>query len=223
MVNNNDKLIENGTKIIIQISDMLNKVNTVKLSDLESEKTSLIIVDIINGFVNEGPLHSIRVERVIPEIVKLSNACDELKIKKIAFADCHTDASPEFEVYPVHCKKGTNESEIVNEIKNIGGYTLIEKNSTNGFLEDAFTNWLLENKSINNFIVTGDCTDICVQQFALTLKTWFNKKNIKSRIIVPINTVETYDLEVHNGDIMNLFSLYNMMINGIEVVKNIEI
>jgi len=49
------------------------------------------------------------------------------KYEKIAFADCHTDESPEFDAYPKHCMKGTAESEIVDEIKNIGGYTLIEK------------------------------------------------------------------------------------------------
>ncbi len=146
-----------------------------------------------------------------------------MHIRKIAFADCHTKASPEFDAYPSHCMIDTTEGEIVDELKEIGGYTLIPKNSTNGFLEEAFQQWFEENKHINTFIITGDCTDICVQQFAITLKTWFNMQNKKVRIIAPINAVETYDFSLHNGDLMNVMALYNMIINGIEVIASIEI
>lgn len=79
-----------------------------------------------------------------------------------------------------------------------------------------------DNKHIDTFIITGNCTDICVQQFAITLKTWFNRQNIKVRVIVPVNAVETYDFGLHDGDLMNVMALYNMMINGVEVVAGIE-
>lgn len=179
----------------------------------------------IRGSLNtyrEGALKSSRVEELIPEITELSKMCDKLEISKLAFADCHIEASPEFDAYPTHCVAGTYEGEIVDEIKEIGGYTLIPKNSANGFLEEEFQKWLKENQQMNIFIITGDCTDICVQQFAITLKTWFNMQNKKVRIIVPVNAVETYDFELHDGDLMNVIALYNMITNGIEVVKAIE-
>lgn len=47
-------------------------------------------------------------------------------------------------------------------------------------------------------------------------------QNKKARVIVPVNTVETYDLGLHDGDLMNIMALYNMMINGIEVVAGVE-
>jgi hypothetical protein len=47
-------------------------------------------------------------------------------------------------------------------------------------------------------------------------------KNIKSNIIVPVNAVETYDLGFHDGDLMNVFALYNMYVNGVRVVQGIE-
>jgi nicotinamidase-related amidase len=194
----------------------------VKIKDLQKDRTALVIVDMINGFVREGALKSPRVEGVIPEVEKLSKMCDEMGIKKLAFADCHTDASPEFDAYPVHCVEGTSEWEVVDELKEIGGYKLIPKNSTNGFIEEEFQNWLGENKGIDTFIVTGDCTDICVQQFATTLKTWFNKEDMKVRVIVPVNAVETYDLGMHNGDLMQVAALYSMTINGIEIVGGLE-
>lgn len=205
-----------------EINSLLEKLPVIRLEDLESEKSALIIVDMINGFIREGPMMSERVEAIIPEIVELSKKCDKLKIQKIAFADNHTDVSPEFDSYPRHCLKGTSESEIVDEIKAAGGYVLIPKNSTNGFLEEAFQKWLNTNDQTDTFIITGCCTDICVQQFAITLKTWFNKNNRNSRIIVPVNAVETYDLGPHDAELTNTMALYNMLINGVEVVKEVE-
>lgn len=205
-----------------EINSLLEKLPVIRLEDLESEKSALIIVDMINGFIREGPMMSERVEAIIPEIVELSKKCDKLKIQKIAFADNHTDVSPEFDSYPRHCLKGTSESEIVDEIKAAGGYVLIPKNSTNGFLEEAFQKWLNTNDQTDTFIITGCCTVICVQQFAITLKTWFNKNNRYSRIIVPVNAVETYDLGPHDAELTNTMALYNMLINGVEVVKEVE-
>ena len=52
----------------------------------------------------------------------------------------------------------------------------------------------------------------------------FLQKNIASRIIIPIKGVETYDLDItnHNAQLMNLFALYNMRMNGIEIIEDIE-
>ena len=222
MINKHD-FLKRSTKALEEILDMLEGLPELHLKDLQYQNAALVIVDMINGFAKEGALSSPRVEKIIPKIVELSKLCDDLEITKLAFADCHTKASPEFEAYPEHCMKGTNESEVVDEIKEIGGYTLIPKNSTNGFLEEKFQNWLIENQNIDSFIITGDCTDICVQQFAITLKTWFNMQNKKARIIVPIEAVDTYDLGVHDGELTNVMALYNMIINGVEVVRAVKV
>jgi len=221
MINKNE-FLKSSIEALGEVFDMLAKLLTIQLKNLQGEQTALVIVDMVNGFAREGALKSPRVEGLIPEIAELSKACDELHIRKIAFADCHTKASPEFDAYPAHCMIDTAEGEIVDELKEIGGYTLIPKNSTNGFLEEVFQKWLKENEHINTFVITGDCTDICVQQFAVTLKTWFNMQNKKVRIILPINAVETYDFGLHNGDLMNVMALYNMIINGIEVAQGVE-
>ncbi len=219
---NRNEFMKRSEQTLGEILDIIDGLNGISLSELTGNQTALIIVDMINGFAREGALKSPRVEELIPEIVKLSENCDKMGIKKLVFADCHTEASPEFGAYPAHCMTGTYEAEVVDEIKEVGGYKLIPKNSTNGFHEEEFRKWLNENPQLNTFIVVGDCTDICVQQFAITLKTWFNKKNQKYRVIVPVNAVDTYDLGAHNGDLVNVMALYNMIINGIEVVKDIR-
>jgi nicotinamidase-related amidase len=219
--NDANSFIKNSSKTLTELYDMFKQADTFELSSLKPGNTALVIIDMINGFAREGALMSARVEELIPGIVSLSRKCDEAGIAKIAFADCHTGLSPEFGSYPVHCIRNTSEAEIVNEIKQVGGYKLIQKNSTNGFLEQDFQNWLKENSDIDTFIIVGDCTDICIEQFAESIKTWFNMQNKDSRVIVPIDLVDTYDLGVHNADLMNVMALYNMFINGIEVVAAI--
>lgn len=217
-----EELAKGSIKFVGGIIEELEKSKSISLKELQAEDTALIIVDMINGFVREGALKSDRVEELIPEILRLIDLCRNNNIKVVAFGDSHSRTCPEFESYPEHCIEGTSESEVVDEIKSKKEYMLINKNSTNGFLESEFTNFLQLNSNISNFIIVGDCTDLCVLQFSLTLKAYFNKLNKKSNIVIPMNGVDTYDLGLHNGDFMNIFALYNMKTNGINVVKSIE-
>jgi len=220
-LNKNDFMQKNAVTLG-EILDMTIKLPFIHLQDLPGEHSILIVIDMINAFTREGSLKSSRVEKLIPEIASLSGKCDELRISKLAFADWHTQSSLEFEAFPAHAIQGSSETEIVDELKKIGGYSLIHKNSTNCFLEEGFQIWLRENPQTDTFIITGCCTDICIQQFSITLKSWFNMHDKKSRIIVPVNAIDTYDLDMHNGDLMNIMGLYNMILNGIEVVRGVN-
>ena len=76
-------------------------------------------------------------------------------------------------------------------------------------------------KGYDTFIVTGCCTDICVYQCALALRTFFNQNNTKAEVIVPLSLVETYDGDFHNADLMNLVFLDSMASNGILLCDSI--
>lgn len=192
------------------------------IKELNSKETVLVIVDMINGFCKEGNLSSPRIKALIPETERILRLCKENEIKAIAFVDSHSEDSPEFSSYPSHCVRGTWESEVVDELKEVAELKIINKNSTNGFLEDEFQDWLKNNPQIKNFIIVGDCTDICVEQFANTLKAYFNMKNIKARVIVPISAVETYDLGYHYAELLNIAALMIMAGNGVEIVKTVK-
>lgn len=201
-----------------KIYDSLESLPNLNLSELDSKTSVLIIVDMVNGFVKSGSLFSERNKNLMKPVSTLSDKCGKLGILKIAFADTHNDDCLEFESYPPHCIKNTDECKVAS---GIDGYVLIEKNSTNGFLEDKFKAWLDFNTDINTFIIVGNCTDICISQFALTLKAYFNKNNLNSTIIVPTNLVNTFDSDLHDGDLMNLVSLNIMASNGIKLVHDI--
>ena len=72
------------------------------------------------------------------------------------------------------------------------------------------------------FIVCGVCTDICVMQFCLTLKTLCNQANRPMEVLVPVNAVETYDAPGHNADECNAAALQFMQQAGIMLTSEIR-
>lgn len=209
-----DKLL----KELNNLKNNLLELNTENISNLNLSKTILFIVDMNNGFAKEGLLYSPRVENLIKPIENFSkHICSDLN-RIIAFTDSHDENSIELLNYPTHCLKNSTESDIVDEIKDIKNLEIIQKNSTNGFfvLND------IDFDDIDNIIIVGDCTDICIYQLSITLKSYFNQNNINKNIIVPMNLVDTYNIDnVHNAELLNIVFLNSMIQNGINVVKEI--
>ena len=132
---------------INKIFDMQKEIRgkVVNLADLSKEKTAIIVVDMVNGFVHEGPLSSPRVIGIIDNLVKLNEKTQGYK--KIFFLDRHEENSVEFENYAKHCINGTSEAELISSLRNQdatihNNTTMIPKNSTNGFHAPGFKVWL---------------------------------------------------------------------------------
>lgn len=192
------------------------------LRSLSPDHTLLVICDMVEGFAEHGTLSSPRVQKLIAPIATLLTQCNAAGIPAIAFADTHSADAAEFERYPVHCVKGTDECEIVPELKAVGGYTVVEKNSTNGMLTDAFPAYLKENPQRTTILLCGCCTDICVLQFALTLKAYGDRYNHPYRIIVPDALTDTFDGDGHDGEIFQNLALLLMQQAGIETIKEVS-
>ncbi|MGX4265099.1 isochorismatase family cysteine hydrolase [Clostridioides difficile] len=190
-----------------------------KIENYDLGKTALFIIDVNNGFARQGALYSPRVESLIKPIEMFTKKISNKLNKVIAFTDSHTPKSIELLSYPVHCLENDVESELVDELKSIENLQILPKNSTNGFF--ALEN--LDFDNIDNIIIVGDCTDICIYQFAITLKSYFNQHNIEKNIVVPMNLVDTYDIpNVHPAEILNLVFFNSMIQNGVNVLKEIR-
>lgn len=200
------------------LKNNLDNLPTINLCNLDLNKTDLFIIDLNNGFAKEGSLYSKRVNHLIKPIVDFTKLVSKDIKNIIAFTDCHTKESTELLTFPAHCIKDTIECEIVDELKSIDNIKVIKKNSTNGFF--ALEN--LNFDDIDNIIIVGDCTDICIYQLAITLRSYFNQNNINKNIIVPMNLVDTYDIEnIHPAKLLNIVFFNSMLQNGIKVVKEI--
>ncbi|KPI51762.1 cysteine hydrolase [Clostridioides difficile] len=190
-----------------------------KIENYDLSKTALFIIDVNNGFAKQGALYSPRVESLIKPIEAFTKKIANKLNRIIAFTDSHTSKSIELLSYPVHCLENDIESELVDELKSINNLLILPKNSTNGF----FALERLDFDDIDNIIIVGDCTDICIYQFAITLKAYFNQYNIEKNIVVPMNLVDTYDIpNVHSAELLNLVFFNSMIQNGIKVLKEIH-
>lgn len=216
-------------KFLEQIDNEFKNVETLDINSFEQGKeitkdnTAIIVVDMVKGFYNEGALKNDKVEEIINPMVNFLTKVKEYN--KVFFIDSHDEKSAEFLSYPKHCINGTTESELIDELIDFSKNkksVILRKNSINGFHSDRFKNWIDNNKQIDNLIIVGVCTDICVKTLAISLKTYFNEINQYKRIIVPKNMVETYDAPFHNRDFTNLVAFYEMRSNGIEIVKDIK-
>lgn len=207
------------------IYDDISSSPVINLSSLDIEKTKLCIVDVINGFIKCGPLSDESISQIIPEINLLSKVASEKGMEIISFYDNHDEKSPEFESFPPHCLEGTEEASVVDELGWLEAYEkykCLPKKSTNAFFEDDIKALTSDDGKTDTFIVVGDCTDICVLQFALALKVNANANGKRVRVIVPVDCVDTYDAPMHNKNLMNLMSLKIMKNSGIEIVRKIN-
>lgn len=189
-----------------------------KYAYLFEEHTALIIVDMVNGFLTEGPLSSPRSAAVLPACETLLRTAHAAGAPVLAFADCHEPDCIEFQSFPPHCIRGTSESEIAPSLREIGGFAVIEKNSTNGAIHPAFQKWLDAHGSLTRIVVCGVCTDICVMQFCLTLKTLCNQNERPLEVVLVREAAATYDAPGHDGDASEEAAVQFMQQAGIRIV-----
>ena len=182
---------------------------------LDRQRTVVLTIDMNRGFTCTGALASPRVAAIIPRTAAFLRDCRKRGIPIIGVTDCHQPDAAEFQSYPVHCLEGTEESELVSEICDLPD-AVIRKNSTNAFFAPGMAEAL---KDAETTVVTGCCTDICIQQFAVTLKAACNQENRALEIIVPRQLVETYDSPDHDAVLMGTAALVSMLGNGITVVN----
>lgn len=181
-------------------------------------KKLLVIIDMVNGFVKEGALADTRINFITPNIIELIEKFKSNGHDIISFQDAHSKNSKEFNDFPEHCIEGTKESELIDELLPYNDVMkVIYKNSTSGFVTKEFINYLEENKNnLEEVVITGCCTDICVINFAIPLKNYFNEHNLNTKIIVPKNCVETYNSQTHNSEEYNEIAFKLMKQAGIE-------
>lgn len=181
----------------------------------------IFVVDMIEGFINEGALHDIHILDITKPIMDLLEQTEQ---RVIFVADAHPPITREFNAYPSHCVIGTKESEIIGDLKPYA-YEIMHKNSTNTFTCPDFQVFLNERmQNYQDIVITGCCSDICILQFALCLNAWLNEHNEEDKqIFIPIDCIDTYHIEgIHDAVTTNEFSIRNMEANGIAIVSHME-
>ena len=193
------------------------------LNDFENVEEVLIVVDTVNGFMTEGALANPDAMHIVKNQIKLIEDILERKGLLIFVKEAHDENCTEFNTFPSHCITGTAEAELIDQLKPYEEYGIsLEKNSTSFMFARGFINLMKLLKNLKLIIGNGVCSDICIPNGFIPLKNYFNQNNRDVEIVIPLDSVDTFDAPYHNKDEYEHASNILMEQSGIKLVKTIN-
>ena len=171
---------------------------------LEPEKTALVIVDMQNDFVrDDGSLFVPKASDTIKNIKSLIDRARSKNVKVIFTQDTHLEGDKEWEIWPVHCKKGTKGWMIIDELKPDEKDLVIEKNRYDGFYETPLEHYLSHVWKMENLIITGTVSSICVAHTAASAGLrWYN-------LVIPSDGISSLTDFDHQMTLRQVATLYS--------------
>ena len=197
----------------------------MKVKNLKMYKGCLIVVDMVNGFVEEGVLHDKGIKRIVKRQIELIKEAKQDGKLIVFIKDTHKKESTEFVRFgnTNHCLENTFESELINELKifeNDEDTISIEKNSTSFMEAPKFRELMNNQKEMNEFDVIGCCTDICVVNGTIALANYLDEHNRHHTIRVHEDAISTYAEEERKAYVDAAKLLMEQQ--GIQLVKKIN-
>jgi nicotinamidase-related amidase len=151
----------------------------------------VLVVDMLVGFMEPGKnlYCGDEAREIIPRIQRLIESEQAAGSSIIFVADTHDPDDLEFQMFPVHCVRGTEECEVIPELSGYEGVTL-RKRRYSAFYETDLAERLaaLDPEKI---IISGVCTDICV------MHTTADARNRDYAVEVPTDCVASFDPDAH--------------------------
>ena len=152
-----------------------------------------IVVDMQKAFMApEGTLYCGDQARAIIPRVEARIRGEQAAGTALFFTqDSHAPDDREFAMFPPHCIEGSNDQEIIDELRDLAlcGH-IVKKRRYSAFFETDLAQ-RLEALEPRQVVVMGDCTDICV------LHTVADLRNRDYAVEVPADCVASFDPEQH--------------------------
>lgn len=170
------------------------------VKNLKVYETALIVVDMVNGFVNEGVLHDKNIRKIVPRQLELLEEAEKKGSLIILVKDTHNNNATEFKRFgnTTHCIQGTSEAELIDELKPFeqkDNVITVEKNSTSLMESPEFREIVKQAKNLKEVNFVGCCTDICVFNGAMGLANYYDQWNRDVTINVHEDAIATYSEE----------------------------
>ena len=150
----------------------------------------VLVVDMVVGFLEKG--HNLYFEGyrdLIPNIQRLIEEEQAAGSRVFFLCDTHDPDDLEFQIFPVHCVKGTEEPKVIRELSRYEG-EVIPKRRYSAFYETNLEERLAA-LGPEKVIICGVCTDICVMHTAA------DARNRDYAVEVPVDCVATFDADAH--------------------------
>ena len=190
------------------------------IKNLKLYERALIVVDMVNGFVYNGPLHDIECSKIIPGQKEIIDDYLDNGDLVVFIKDTHTKDSTEFSRMPIHCLENTDESELVPELREYVGrdnVITINKNSTSFNEAPEFRELITNLVNLKRVDEIGVCTDICDFNGIMGLANRLNQENRDVSIYVHEDAVATFN-ETERSEYVEAAKLL-MKQQGINIIR----
>lgn len=194
------------------------------IKQLKEYQRMLYVIDMVNGFTKFGALADPYIMHTVAEQIKLIEKFKKENQGVIFVKDCHEKNAIEFKTFPEHCIVGTSEADLIDELKEYEASSIVyQKNSTSNIFAPNAMKDLGKIKNLRQVVGVGCCTDICVLNFLIPLKNYFNQLNLDIDVFAVKSAIETYHIpDVHDRDYYNKIAYDLMKQAGIIVVQDFE-
>jgi nicotinamidase/pyrazinamidase len=163
---------------------------------------ALIVVDTQEGFTRKGNLASDTCTAAVPNILKIVEEEQAAGTPVIFTKDSHREGDPEFQMFPPHCIVGSEEHELVEELRSFEpeAVAVVQKTRYSAF-HGTKLDEILRDVDPDEVHLAGLCTDICVLHTAADLR------NRDYPVIVHRDAVETFNTPGHQNEDVNRWAL----------------
>lgn len=190
------------------------------IKNLKLYERVLIVVDMVNGFVYNGPLHDIECSKIIPRQKEIIDDYLDNGDLVVFIKDTHSKDSTEFSRMPIHCLENTDESELVPELRKYVGrdnVITINKNSTSFNEAPEFRELITNLVNLKRVDEIGVCTDICDFNGIMGLANRLNQENRDVSIYVHEDAIATFN-ETERSEYVDAAKLL-MKQQGINIIR----
>jgi nicotinamidase-related amidase len=149
----------------------------------DPQRTALIVIDMQNDFLlPDAPVPALGGLDLIPVISGLAAACRQAGFPVVFTQEMHradlSDFGIELDFEPSHCLEGTPGMDVVAGLQPHPGDIVIQRKRRYDAFLGTDLDLALRVRGVDNLLVTGVCTDICV------ISTVHHARNLDYRCVV---------------------------------------
>jgi nicotinamidase/pyrazinamidase len=169
----------------------------------------VLVADMVRGFCEEGRNLYVgpTIREIIPRIRELLEHEKTVGSRIIFVSDTHDPDDKEFEMFPPHCIRGTEEPDVIPELAEFAD-EIIPKRRYSAFFETNLGQRLAD-LTPDKLIITGVCTNICVLYTAAEAR--YHDYNVE----VAADCVATFDPDAHAFALQQMQTVLGVNVIGL--------
>lgn len=179
------------------------------------ERTALLVIDMQNDFLlSDAPVPAPGGVELVPVISGLAEACRQAGYPVVFTQEMHradmSDFGIELDFEPPHCLEGTPGMQVVSGLEPRPGDILIQRKRRYDAFLGTDLDLALRTRGVENVLVTGVCTDICV------IATVHHARNLDYRCVVLRDAVAGTSPERHRAALLCMEHVFAKVATSVE-------